>query len=63
MRLFSASTKMDDARLRSPKDPMYFGQRDEASKPIRIAQLPSAFCHALIETSFWTLKNSENARQ
>jgi hypothetical protein len=42
---------------------MHFGQRDEAGKPIRITQLPSAFRHAPIETSFWTLKNSENARQ
>jgi hypothetical protein len=42
---------------------MHFGQRDEARKPMRITQLPSAFCHAVIEASFRKLKNSANARQ
>jgi hypothetical protein len=50
---FSAPTQEDDARLGNPKDTLHFGQRHEASKSIRVTQLPPlAFCHAVIEATF-----------
>jgi hypothetical protein len=35
---------------------MHFGLGHEAREPIRVAQLPFGFSHALIETSFRALK-------
>jgi hypothetical protein len=45
-----------DSYFGETKNPVDFGQRNEAGETIRVAQLPSDFSHALIETSFCPLK-------
>jgi len=60
---FSASVQREDSHPGSAEESSHRRQWNKSRKPISVAQLSSAFSHALIEASFTIDKNSKCACQ